>query len=111
MAYYALCIAGGAAGGGTAGAAATAQRAAIPTTILAAPAHGREQRDGSPSVRATALSTRDRLVGLAYTAQNLKLALTIVAIVLIERHQILLLQRNYRPAFSIPYVRAVVKFS
>jgi hypothetical protein len=43
---------------------------------------------------ATALNTRDRLVGLAETTQHLELALTIVTPILVERHHILLARQN-----------------
>jgi len=45
-------------------------------------------------VKTTALNTRDGLIGLAETAQHLEPALTIVAIVLIQRHQIPLAPQN-----------------
>jgi hypothetical protein len=93
VAYYGLCFAGGTTGGGTASAAATGHRAAN-LADLAALADGREERNGSSSVRAVALNARNRLIGLAETTQDVKLALTIVTIVLVKRHQILLAHPN-----------------
>jgi hypothetical protein len=93
VAYYGLCFAGGTTGGGTASAAATAQRAST-LAHLAAFAAGKEERDGSSSVRAVAFNAQNRLIGLAETPQDLKLALTIVTTILVKRHQILQSQLN-----------------
>jgi len=108
VAYYALCATGGAIGGGTARAAASAQRAASLSSISPF-AHSAEQGDGSASVRAAAFDTSDRFVSLAEAAQHFKPAFTVVAIVLIERHMMLLTKHNRWPPFSLPYDRILVK--
>jgi hypothetical protein len=58
---------------------------------------------------AAALDARHRLIGLAETAQHLELALTIVTLILVQRHHVLPTTGNLHLYSSLPHVSTVVK--